>query len=281
MSPEGASVLDTARYVSEVFQDYKRYSGVPQFFGRAAEIGPGDNHGVGLMLLSDGCEQVDLVDRFYSVRNLAFNRDVYRELANQCAALRARFDQETLSGNGEISQLRTHHGEAAAAETFFTRNGEFDLIVSRSVLEHLYDPCLAIRAMARSLSADGLMLHKVDLRDHGMFSDTFHELKFLEIPDFFYSLMTRNSGHPNRVLIHRYREILNEVLPGSKLLVTRLAGVGPVEPYQEYESIDSASRRTSIEFVRSVRHRFARSLRSVSDEDLSIAGFFIVGQRTS
>jgi len=56
-------------YIEEVFNDSKRYSGVRRFSGRVAEVGPGDNCGVGLLFLTGGYESVDLVDRFYSKRN--------------------------------------------------------------------------------------------------------------------------------------------------------------------------------------------------------------------
>lgn len=53
-----------------------------------------------------------------------------------------------------------------------------------------------------------------------MFSEFFHELKYLEVPDWLYPRMTRHAGRRNRVLVHEYRAVLDEVLPGYKMLVT-------------------------------------------------------------
>jgi hypothetical protein len=97
------------------------------------------------------------------------------------------------------------------------------------VFEHVYDPRLAIARMATALKSGGLLLHKVDFRDHGMFSDRMHELTFFEVPDSLYSLMTRDTGRPNRVLIDTYRKALTELVADHDLLVTRLAGVGDID----------------------------------------------------
>jgi len=67
-------------YIREVFNDYKRYAGIERFYGRVAEVGPGDNCGVAILFIEDGCEKVDLADRFYSVRNALRQENIYKEL---------------------------------------------------------------------------------------------------------------------------------------------------------------------------------------------------------
>src|ERR1700686_4723077 len=52
--------------IEELYRLYRGYAEVGAFSGIAAEIGPGDNAGVALMLLKGGCGRVDLIDRFVS-----------------------------------------------------------------------------------------------------------------------------------------------------------------------------------------------------------------------
>lgn len=278
MAHAGRSTAESVAYIERVFADYKRYSGVARFSGRVAEIGPGDNGGVGLLFLADSCDSVDLVDRFYSLRNANRNEEIYRNLIAKHPRLAelhvaAGYDDTAFKG------LARRYGESASAEEYFTENRGYRFIVSRAVMEHVYDPVLAMRRMAAALEPGGMLLHKVDLRDHALFSAHAHELKFLEFPDWFYRRMTHNSGRPNRVLIHAYRSVLRETLPDHEILVTRLVGFGDIEPHQRYEDIDPKSRETSLNYVRSVRHRFAASFDDVSSEDLSVAGIFIVARK--
>jgi hypothetical protein len=114
-----------------------------------------------------------------------------------------------------------------------------------------------------------------------MFSIDHDELKWLEVPNQLYRRMSRNSGRPNRVLIHQYRSILENLPLDSELRITRLAGVGDIDPHLPYEDIPVQLRKRSVEFIASRRDRFSRELRSVLLEDLSVAGFFLVGRKYS
>jgi SAM-dependent methyltransferase len=275
----GLSIDASIEYIERVFEDYKRYSGVDRFHGRVAEVGPGDNCGVGLLFLADGCESVDLVDRFYSKRDAAQHAEIYRELMERHREGLARLVGCDVGDETTFDGIRRYYGEPAAAETFFEEPDRYDFIVSRAVLEHVYDPPRALSGMMRALRSGGMLLHKVDLRDHGMFSDHAHELKFLEVPDALYVRFTRDCGRPNRVLVNTYRDVLSKAAPDHRLLVTRLVGVGDIEPHIPYELIDGERRRIALEVVRSVRGRFSQSLRALSDEDLSVAGIFIVARK--
>lgn len=275
----GRSIESSLAYIEEVFNDYKRYSGVSQFSGNVAEVGPGDNCGVGLMCLADGCTSVDLVDRFYSKRDAEQHAGIYRALIERYPDRFAKLGDLDVNDETTFRGLRRYYGERAAAETFFSEPDRYRFIVSRAVLEHVYDPRLAIERMVSALKQGGLMLHKVDFRDHSMFSDNMHELKFFEVPDFLYLRMTRDTGRPNRVLIDTYRRVLEDVAPDHEILVTRLAGVGDIDPHLPYDRIDAGRRKTSVDYVRSVRSKFAKSLRAISDEDLSVAGIFLVARK--
>jgi SAM-dependent methyltransferase len=275
----GRAIDGAIGYIEEVFADYKRYSGVSRFSGKVAEVGPGDNCGVGLLFLADGCASVDLVDRFFSRRSADQNASLYRALMARNADVAARLEGADVRDEGSFAGLRRRFGDDASAEAFFSQSTGYDLIVSRSVMEHVYDPIIALRRMAAALTPGGMLLHKVDLRDHGMFTPAFHELKFLEVPDWLYPSMTRNAGRPNRLRVDEYRRALRETLPDHDLLVTYLAGVGDIEPHVRYDQISAATRERSVAYVRRSRRHIAASLQSVSDEDLSVGGVFIVARK--
>jgi SAM-dependent methyltransferase len=269
---------DSIRYIEEVFNDYKHYSGMNQFYGAVAEIGPGDNAGVGLLFLSDGCERVDLVDRFYSKRNSQHQTQIYSHLFDKYKSLKT-LGLENFNEGQEFHGLSIKFGPTASAEEYFTDPRTFDFIVSRAVMEHVYNPVLALRRMVDALKDNGMLLHKVDLRDHAMFSDYFHELKFLEVPDYIYPKMTRSSGRPNRVMISDYRAALNDLPVKYQILVTRLAGVGDIIPHIKFDEIPEEVKKKSRCYVDSVKHKFSVSIRKLPLDDLCVSGFFIVAEK--
>ena len=232
-----------------------------------------------ILCLADGCESIDLVDRFYSKRDADQHAAIYQALIERYADRFAKLGDLDVNDETTFPGLRRYYGESAAAESFFTEPDRYDFIVSRAVLEHVYDPRRAIVSMVAALKPGGMLLHKVDFRDHSMFSEHMHELKFFEVPDVLYPHMTRDTGRPNRVLINTYRQVLSDVIPDHSLLVTRLAGVGDIDPHLPYDQIDLGRRRQAVDFVRSVRSKFCHSLRAVSDEDLSAAGIFLVARK--
>ncbi len=275
------SEADSLHYIQEVFTDYKRYGLIEKFQGFAAELGPGDNAGVALLMRHDGCEQVDLVDRFFSKRNIEQQRGIYESLARRYALdafrLTESWDDHQLAGiNWKIGQ---------AAEVYFQKCNQnqepiYNFIVSRAVLEHLYDPLDALQHMVASLKPGGQMLHKIDLRDHAMFTPTHHELTFLEIPSPIYRRMVRNSGRPNRILVHDYQEVLEEMksagLIDYSLLVTRLVDVGDITPHQRFEEIDANKQRQAVAFVEKHQQKFVSEFHHVDNYKLAISGIFLI-----
>lgn len=274
------SEVESLSYIEEVFADYKRYGRIENFFGVAAELGPGDNAGVAMLMRGDGCLQVDLVDRYLSYRNYEQQDRIYKALAQkyELEDLRTKddWDEQALSGiNWKIGQ---------PAEIYFQRyaqeKNQYDFIVSRAVLEHLYDPLDALHQMVTCLKPGGRMCHKIDFRDHGMFTPRHHELTFLQIPSSVYPWMVKNSGRPNRVLINHYRELLDSMskdgLIDYSILVTRLVSAGEIIPHQAFEDIAWDKRLQAINFVEEHRKNFAKEFRYVDSQDLAISGIFLV-----
>lgn len=276
------AIEDSVTYVEEVFNDYLTYGGLDHVAGTVAEVGPGDNAGVALLLQWAGCETVDLVDRFRSRRNPDQQKLIYRALADRhhSGSLAGSWDDERFPG------ITWRLG--ASAEDFFARHVQegrpgYDLIVSRATLEHLYDPLGAIRSMAACLKQGGRMVHKVDFRDHGMFTPAHPELTFLRFPTVLYREMTRRSGRPNRVLLHRYRDLAEELGRSGRLqvtiLVTSLVGQGEVTPHVPFAALAPGPLRRAVTEVESEQYRFAREFADVAPEDLAVSGIFWIGTR--
>lgn len=156
---------------------------------------------------------------------------------------------------------------------------DFIVIVYSACLEHLYAPLNALKHRVESLKPGGRILHKIDLRDPGMFTPTAHELTFLQIPNTIYRFMVSNSGRPNRILVHRYREVLEEMknaeLINYSLLVTSLVGVGEITPHKMFPEIDLEKQRQAVAFVEEHRQKFASEFIEISSEDLAISGILI------
>lgn len=265
-------------YITSIFSKYKSAAQVSRFYGRVAEIGPGDSCGIGLLFLADGCQQADLLDRFFSRRDERQQQTINRLIVQQFPQL------NSLLKNGDFSEtsfqrLARHYGESAAAEIFFNHNRGYDFIVSCAVMEHVYDPLRSIAAAASALNPGGMMLHQVDCRDHAQFSQGLHELKFLELPSWMYSPL-RWQGGPNRVRLSSYQKVLQDQKMEHNLYITSLAGVNAeIPPCTRFEDLPKSFLDTSRDFVSSVRNKLARPFREAADIDLMTTGFMLVAKK--
>jgi len=266
------SLKDSVHYVENVFKDYQRVSGLTRFEGKMAELGPGDNAGVALMFLGNGVTQADLADRFYSHRQDDQHKKIYEALASKHPAV-TPFLKE---GVPDPLKIKRYYGEEAAGETFFHQNKGYDYIISRSVLEHVDDVHGVLQSMYAALNPQGLLIHKVDLRDHGMFTPFAYPLKFLEVPRWLYRLMTEGAGYPNRFLFHGYKKILTAINPKTRFYISGLHGVPELEQEYLLESLPDDLKQKSVRYINVHRHRFASEFKNVPAEDLMVSSFFFV-----
>ena len=143
-------------------------------------MGPGDNAGVAVLMRKDGSDQVDLIGRYFSRCDTQKQSMIYDALSK-----RHRFDwlrRELAWNDTHLVGITQQVGQSA--EEFFhdcAQSGGpvYDVIASRSVLEHLYDPLNVLESMVSCLKPGGSMIHKIDLRGHGMFTPEHHEVTFL------------------------------------------------------------------------------------------------------
>jgi SAM-dependent methyltransferase len=235
-------------YAAKIFSHYKSWAGVDRFRGRVSEVGPGDVLTIANMFIADGCSRVDQVDRFFHRNgNSHPGIQLYRQ----------------------------------PAEKFFLSHGPYDFIVSCAVMEHLYDPLSAIRAMASALSPKGMMIHVIDCRDHGQFSDSFHDLSFLRIPRVLYRPLTLASGL-NRIRLSSYLRLIQELGLKARVLVNHLSGVDEdIDPALPFESLPGDLLARSQANLASIRKKLSRPFREMDDRDLLISCFVLIVEHKS
>ena len=284
------SLEESLAYVNAQFDDYVRYGGLTpeQMRGLSVfELGFGDNIGVALRFLAAGASRVVCLDKFYSVRDEEQHRRVYLALREGLnAEERARFDEAIdLSSGIKVNDERLHciYG-TTVEESEELRDGEtFDLIISRGAIQDIYEPDAAFAAMDRLLKPGGRMWHKIDLSDQGMFStNDMNPLTFLTVSDAVYRMMALDSSKPNRKTIDYYRQKMNELGYESKMLVTEVAGrqrKGDLHPHKERPEYGTDFGDETLAVVREVRPRLNPRYRNLSDEDLMVAGIFIIARK--
>ncbi len=287
---QGKDVEASIRYIGEEFRDYLRYGQIPLGDIRGRRIlvvGPGDNLGVGLLFLAHGASQVTCLDRYEPFRDPSHLDLVYSALRETLSAdERKRFDLalRSLPGagsghHGEFLQYVTGVGVEDCSERF--PPAFFDLIFSRAVLEHLYDPDRAFASMDRILAPGGRMAHKIDLRDHEMFSAGGNNpLTFLTFPRWLWDRMTLHSGKPNRRLFPYYDGKMRELGYETVLFITHVFGrEGDLTPHPPALRRRTDYDDSEILAVRRIRTRLAREYRAYTDEELLISGIFLSARK--
>jgi SAM-dependent methyltransferase len=271
-------------YVDRVFEDYLRYGSIDPGDlrgSRVLELGPGDNLGVALRFAAAGADVV-AADRFIPYRDRDRERQVYETIVGRLPEDERRrvasvLTDDPVTFDGVAIDFRRETPIEAAPRTI---PGTFDLIVSRAVLEHVYDLDAAFAAMDEILRPGGRMVHKVDLNDHGLFTGGGQNpLTFLTVGDRLYGWMGEESaGLPNRRLIGWYRSKLDQLGYECEYLVTHVAGVpGELEPHVRLTDDGAGLPRSPS--VAGIRPRLLARYRDLSELELSIAGFMLAARK--
>lgn len=282
------TLKESLSYIDQVFEDYLFYSGISidMLRGkRILEIGPGDNVGVALKFLLAGAKRVVCLDKFFSKYNWEQQRKIYQAMIEQLPDRgRQIFDEvidlETgIMSNPQKLVCSYGMGIERAEEVFEPES--FDLIVSRAVFEHLYNPDAAFSTMDKLLSPGGYMVHKIDFRDHGIFSKHHHHpLTFLTLPEAIYRRMVYDSGKPNRKLINYYRQKTAGSGYETKILITSIVGVeSEVEPHQERVIFGTHYSQETLSLLKNIRPHLQNEFRDLPDEDLMVAGIYLVAKK--
>jgi len=219
------------------------------------EYGPGDMPAVALLYYAMGAEKVYCVDRFPLIYFSEFNAAVLNELIAQMAIEYQQRAKSCFNHYGDPkSGLKKDCIEYITNENGLSRlNNEIDIICSRAVLEHVNDLCATFKDMDMAIKPEGVIVHKVDLKSHGM--HRINPLDFLTWPDVLWHLMYSKKGVPNRWRLNQYRK----VLANTKL---------------KLELIESIEKCNKID-IDEVRPYLAKQFVGLSDDDLSCLSFWM------
>ncbi|MCG5524341.1 class I SAM-dependent methyltransferase [Ectothiorhodospira haloalkaliphila] len=252
-----------AHYFMQSFYDYFKVLGIsdteiPSFLNgkHLLEYGPGNCPGVALLMVAHGAKTVTCVDRFGLSRPDGTQAKIMSELVDMLdGAPRGRAEKcFCVHGNpaSGLSEKRINY--------IVTKNGLSclhdccDLAYSRAVLEHVNDLDATFQDMSRALRPNGLAIHKVDLKSHGLHRS--NPLDFLVWPEWLWSLMYSGKGVPNRLRINHYRQAL------------KTGGFG-VDLLQVVERAKSSD-------IDEVRPHLARPFKGLTTEDLECLAFWLV-----
>jgi SAM-dependent methyltransferase len=274
-------------YIDQVCEDYLEYGGLaPSRLqgARVLEVGPGDNMGVALRFLEAGASHVTAIDRFVTARDPVQQRQIYRALIERVGGDRRAALEAAVSLNPEVtfepSRLKLIEGVGIEEAPGLLPVQGFDLVISRSVLQHVTDLDQAFAAMDALLAPGGTMAHRVDLRDLGAFSGgDLNPLTFLTIPERLYRWMSESTGIVNRLRIDYYRAKLEELGYSSRFFVTRALIGGEIRPHPPL--LGDEEMRASERAVAEIRPKLTRRFRDLPSADLAIAGFFLAARKPS
>jgi SAM-dependent methyltransferase len=283
-----ADAREKAGYIRYMFDEYMRFidGDETDLAGkRILELGPGDNYGVALLALTKGAKEFVCLDKYAAIRDLEFEQRVYWELRETLSGSeKERFDTCVIIDGGPTFNPDVFRSiDDCPVEEADRRLGEepFDYIWSRSVLEYLKNPDRAFDMMDLLLAPDGTMIHKVDVRDDGMFSAAgHHPLTFLTLSEATYRRMTSHSYRPNRWPLSFYRTHLSRYKYTFQLPVTHILGhtkelAAPKVAIKEGREY----RREDVNRIKEIRSTLAEPFKPVSTEDLLSSGFFVVAQK--
>lgn len=274
--------------IQDIYGQYLHYSGwSPTAVAgkRVLELGPGFTIGVPLMFAADGASFVAGLDKFVRLQDGPFFIALYTRMREALSnEQKAAFDrtirlQPKFSLNPQFATYIDHKELTDSLQQLGP--GSFDMIVSNAVIEEIYDPTPVFYAQGELLRPGGVMVHRVDLRDYGMFSKYgFHALEFLTVPDWIYRRMVEGSGQPNRRLIDYYREVGARMGYETEIYATKVLGseIDLPEPRRELRpGIDYSEQQ--LKMIAEIRPRLLERYRKLSDADLLVASMVFVARK--
>jgi SAM-dependent methyltransferase len=265
--------IDPSRAASDLehavatFQGYFEYSGLVRDFltgAQVLELGTGPNQAVALQFLAAGARRVFCVDKFVRQAFADYHSALYSALRQRLTdEARQRFDHAVdLSRRSfDTGRLVHYYGIEIGVVRSVVPDGSIDLIVSNAMIEEIYRIDDALGHMTQLLRPGGYMIHKIDFRDYGLFTDHgYSPFEFLTIREPIYWLMAEATGQPNRRLIGYYRQKMKALGYDARFC----AQIGYEGDYRMLEQI---------------RPRLRHPFRDMPAEDLLVAGAYLVAQK--
>lgn len=254
---------DVVRYFIECFYAYfeKLNLGPDDIEGyltgkSVLEYGPGDVPAVALLMIAHGAESAVCVDRFPLINLKPKNVKIMEGLLATLSFDKRKRVDECFSECGNYSSGILPHKMryVVDANGLSGLENRIDFVYSRAVLEHVNDLGATFQDMKQAMKSDGLAIHLVDLKSHGLHRE--NQLDFLVWPAWLWHIMFSCKGVPNRWRVDQYRRLLLEQGFGVRLM----------EPTMLVD-------RNEIDAVRPF---LAPQFKAVNDDDLSWLGFWVI-----
>ena len=289
----GRPTETSVAYINRQFDDYIRYGKItPEFLAgkHILEGGPGDNLGVGLLFLAHGAARVEAMDKFYAKQDGEQQRAIYLKLREQLNDEQKRRYDAAVDLGKEVkfneALLKPSYGSGMEEFGDVFEANSFDLVVSRGVVQEIFDTERVFRGIHKVLRPGGLQMHKIDLRDYGTFSSNgHHPLTFLTLSDSVYAMMAKNSDRPSRKTIDYYRRLMKEYGYQADLFVSTIIEWGYPKPPKELNPhktqivLGTDYTQAELDMVRKIRPKLAPQFASLPDEDLIATGVFLVARK--
>ncbi len=263
--PKTKTAEELKNYFREVFFDYMTHLDVdhnnPESFvagKKVLEYGPGNTLGVAILFYAFGAERVTCVDRFPLTKVDQGVVDIYKAIINSLDGERKERAESVFVEKGRPeSGFRKECIEYRVTPDGLSHGDkEFDLLISRAVLEHVNKLDQTFTDMKNTLKPDGWSIHKVGLRSHGL--DRYRDLDFLTWSPWLYNIMHSHKGYPNRYRVDVYKDELAK--NQFQILKFESTGQSPQE---------------NVDFIRPHLHE---SFKNVNDEDLGSYGFWFIAK---
>lgn len=289
----GRSLEASVARVFAQFDDYVAYGGLsPEWLAgrRVLEVGFGDNVGVALLFLAAGADSAVCLDRFYCPRDEAQQRQIYLGVRARLTSEegRQRFDDAIDLSEGvktNPGRVRELYGAGVEDSKELLDGEPFDLAVSNAAIQEIYDPTPTFEALDRVLRPGGLSVHKIDLSDYGVFSGAgLNPLTFLTIGEPVYRLMAAGECVVNRRMVDYYRDLMRRLGYDAKFYITDVIGRGrrgDLRGRRERPEAGVDYTEKTLALVREIRPRLIERYHGLPDEDLLVAGTFMVARKPS
>jgi hypothetical protein len=252
---------------------------------RVLELGPGRHIGIPLRFAADSADMVVGVDKFVSLQTGPEFAVLYSRMRESLLPRQQAAFDRAIQLQPKVA-LRPEHaayvGQKELADCVTQLGAEsFDMVASNAVMEEIYDPMPNLRAQDALLRPGGVMVHRIDLADYGMFSKYgFHPLEFLTVPEWAYRRMVEASGQPDRRLIDYYREVGARLGYQTEIYILRVVGT------EEYLATPVRELRAGLHYtdrqlklVREIRPRLVEPFRNLPDADLLPSCILFVGKK--
>lgn len=169
---------------------------------KVLEIGPGDYLTSGLALLGAGAASYTSVDRFVGDFSQLEGKEWYTGIELAWPRIFPEYPWPAIDG----ARFPEDYPELVSAHDLPVEEighlGEFDVICSFQVGEHVSDIDLFARANATMLAPGGVAVHRIDFGPHGAWRANPDPLAFLRVPDPLWRLASARRGLPNRLRLN-------------------------------------------------------------------------------